>query len=171
MRATFIWKLGYQGDFALQGATDPTDWFYAQHDVNFASTNTTGTFSIGIMDNGDDRIFTPGINISPSGPICGSTGEPACYTTADVMQVNESTKTASYNFHQIVPTNLYSSFAGNTRLQPNGNVEYNLAGVGINAYIFEVTPTATPTTVWQMFIPNNTYRAFRIPSLYPGVQW
>ena len=37
-----IWHLGYQGDFALQGGTDPTDWFYAQHGPSFATTNTTG---------------------------------------------------------------------------------------------------------------------------------
>jgi arylsulfate sulfotransferase len=55
---------------------------------------------------------------------------------------------------------------------PNANVEYNLAGVGKDSYVFEVTPTATPQTVWQMHIVgSNTYRSFRIPSLYPGVQW
>jgi hypothetical protein len=37
-----IWKLGYQGDFALVGGTDPTDWFYAQHGPAFVTANTTG---------------------------------------------------------------------------------------------------------------------------------
>ena len=51
-------------------------------------------------------------------------------------------------------------------------MEYNLAGVGTNAYVFEVTPTNTPQTVWEMQITgSNTYRALRMPSLYPGVQW
>ena len=167
-----IWKLGYQGDFTLQpsasypSVVDPTNWFYAQHDVNFASTNTTGTFSLGVMDNGDDRVF-------PAGVTCNTAPNPPClYTTAQVLQVNETTKTASFVFLQQLPMNLYSSFAGNTRLQPNGNVEYNLAGAGSDAYVFEVTPTTTPQNVWQMhIINNNTYRAFRIPSLYPGVQW
>ncbi len=161
-----LWKLGYQGDFKLEGATDPTDWFYAQHDVNFASTNTTGSFRLAIMDNGDDRVF-------PSGVTCGSNGAPSCtYTTIPIMQVDENAKTASFVFHQILPASLYSYFAGNTRLQPNSNVEYNLAGASAGAYTFEVTPTATPQTVWEMLIPNaNTYRAFRMPSLYPGVQW
>lgn len=160
-----LWKLGYQGDFTLQGAVDPTDWFYAQHDVNFASSNTTGSFKLAIMDNGDNRVF-------PSGLICGSTGAPACYSTVPVMLVDENAKTASFLFHQILPSTLYSFFAGNNRIQANTNVEYNLAGVGPDAYIFEVTPTATPLTVWQMhIIGSNTYRALRMPSLYPGVQW
>jgi len=31
---------------------------------------------------------------------------------------------------------------------------------------------ATPVTVWQMDIAGQwAYRAYRIPSLYPGVQW
>jgi arylsulfate sulfotransferase len=89
-----------------------------------------------------------------------------------VMQVNESAKTATLTFHQILPPNLYSSFAGDVLQLPNGNIEYNLAGVGADSYIFEVTPVATPETVWQMHLSNaNTYRAFRIPSLYPGVTW
>ena len=160
-----LWKLGEQGDFKLQGGVDPTDWFYAQHDVNFVSSNTTGSFQLAVMDNGDDRIF-------PSGVLCNTAGGPACYTTIPVMQVDENAKTASFLFHQQLPPNLYSFFAGNTRVQPNTNVEYNLAGVGATAYVFEVTPTATPQTVWQMHISNaNTYRAFRMPSLYPGVQW
>jgi arylsulfate sulfotransferase len=39
-----IWKLGYQGDFTLNSDL-PSDWFYAQHDVNFVSSNSTGTSS------------------------------------------------------------------------------------------------------------------------------
>lgn len=160
-----LWKLGQGGDFKLQGATDPTDWFYAQHDVNFVSTNTTGSFRLAVMDNGDNRLF-------PSNLTCGATGAPACYTTIPVIQVDENAKTASFLFHQLLPGNLYSFFAGDTRVQPNTNVEYNLAGVGNTSYVFEVTPTATPQTVWEMYISNaNMYRAFRMPSLYPGVQW
>jgi arylsulfate sulfotransferase len=161
-----LWKLGYQGDFTLQGAVDPTDWFYAQHDVNFISSNTTGNFKIAIMDNGDDRVF-------PTGVTCNSAGAPAClYSTVPIMQVDENAKTASFLFHQIIPANLYSLFAGDTRVLANGNVEYNLAGVGSDAYVFEVTPTNTPQTVWQMHVTKeNTYRVFRMPSLYPDVQW
>lgn len=160
-----LWRLGAGGDFKLQNGADPVDWFYAQHDVNFVSSNTTGSFQLAIMDNGNDRMFA-------SGPTCGATGAPACYTTIPIMQVDENAKTASFLFHQVLPANLFSFFAGDTRVLSNTNVEYNLAGVGPTSYVFEVTPTATPQTVWEMFISNaNTYRAFRMPSLYPGVQW
>ncbi|MGB9414836.1 MAG: aryl-sulfate sulfotransferase [Acidobacteriaceae bacterium] len=159
-----LWKLGQGGDFKLQGAVDPTDWFYAQHDVNFVSSNTTGSFKLAVMDNGDNRLF-------PSALVCGAAGAPVCYTTVPIMQVDENAKTVSFLFHHPVPTQYYSSFAGDTRVQPNANIEYNLAGVGPVAYVLEKTPTETPQTVWKMSINTNTYRAYRMPSLYPGVQW
>jgi hypothetical protein len=45
--------------------------------------------------------------------------------------------------------------------------------VGSNSDIIEVTPdNSNPTTVWHMHVTgNNAYRGFRLPSLYPGVQW
>jgi hypothetical protein len=162
-----LWRLGVQGDFKLQGATDPTDWFYAQHDANFASSNTTGSFRLAMLDNGDSRVFAANV-------ICDSAGGPPClYTTVPVMQVDENAKTASFLFHQILPVSFFNGFAGSNRVLENTNVEYNLAAVGgTDAYTFEVTQTATPQTVWQMHIPGNfTYRSIRMPSLYPGVQW
>ncbi len=161
-----VWKLGEGGDFTLQGATDPTDWFYAQHDASFQSPNSTGNFLMSVMDNGDDRMFPPGVT-------CNSAGAPPClYTTVQVLRVDENAKTVSFVFHQVQPTSLYSAFAGDTLPLGNNNIEYNLAGVGTDAYVFEVTPTSTPATVWQMHIVgSNTYRAYRMGSLYPGVQW
>lgn len=162
-----LWRLGEGGDFKLDGATDPTDWFYAQHDANFASPNTTGNFKLVLLDNGNFRQFPPNVT-------CNATGAPSClYTTVPVMQVDENAKTASFTFHQILPVPFFNGFAGSARVLSNTNVEYNLAAVGgTDAYTFEVTPTATPQTVWQMRIPGNyTYRSIRMPSLYPGVQW
>jgi len=60
-----LWRLGPGGDFTLQGGTDPTDWFYAQHLPSFVTPNTAGTFSLVLFDNGDDREF-------PTGVSCGS---------------------------------------------------------------------------------------------------
>ena len=118
------------------------------------------------MDNGNNRALSSGLT-------CGAANAPACYTAIPIMQVDENAKTASLLFHQKLPADLYSFFAGDTRVQPNTNVEYNLAGVGVGtSYVFEVTPTAAPQTVWEMHLTNaNTYRAHRMPSLYPGVQW
>jgi arylsulfate sulfotransferase len=67
---TIIWKLGYQGDFALMNAdvtadTNAADWFFAQHGPSFVSTNTTGKFSLVLFDNGDDR----GLPWSPEEPV------------------------------------------------------------------------------------------------------
>jgi len=32
-----LWHLGYQGDFTLEGGTDPTDWFSLQHGPSFTT--------------------------------------------------------------------------------------------------------------------------------------
>jgi len=161
-----IWKLGYQGDFALVGGTDPTDWFYAQHGPSFVTTNTTGQFSLILFDNGDDRVF-------PSGVTCGTTGAPPClYSTVLNLDLDEAAKTATISFHPTAPT--YSFFGGNAAVLKNGNAEYceSATGPGTAADIYEVTKDSSAQTVWQMHVTGqNAYRGFRIPSLYPGVQW
>ncbi len=161
-----LWHLGEGGDFTLAGGTDPTDWQYAQHGPSFFSPNTSGVFSLGLMDNGDDRLF-------PSGVTCGAQGAPPClYSTVPVFQINETGKTATLTFHQIIPAAQYNLWGGNAEQLANGNVEYDLCGVGSNSYVNEVTQEANPQTVWNMTSTGvNLYRAFRIPSFYPGVQW
>jgi arylsulfate sulfotransferase len=164
-----IWHLGYQGDFTLvnNGANDtnPADWFYAQHGPAFTTSNTAGIFGLVLMDNGDFRPAVPG---------CGTTGQPPCfYSTIPIFQINETAKTATFNFHQIVPGSLYSFFGGNAQTLANGNVEYDLCGIApVSSQIFEVTNQSTPQTVWNLTLNSNyTYRGYRLPSLYPGVQW
>lgn len=161
-----LWELGEGGSFTLENGADPIDWQYAQHGPSFFSTNTSGVFSLGLMDNGDDRIF-------PTGVTCGTTGEPACqYTTVPVFQINETAKTAKLTFHQILPAAQYSLWGGNAEQLANGNVEFDLCGLTVGSVVYEVTQTGTPQTVWSMTTTiSNFYRAFRIPSLYPGVQW
>ena len=162
-----LWRLGAGGDFTLIGGTDPTDWEYAQHGPSFFSANTTGVFSLGVMDNGDDRVF-------PGGVTCGSAGAPPClYSSVPVWQIDENAKTATLTFHQKLPTDLYSVFGGNVDLLENGDVEYALsAPVRGGSDIFEVTQDSTPQTVWNIHVTGtDVYRGFRIGSLYPGVQW
>ena len=57
----------------------------------------------------------------------------------------------------------------------NGNVEFDMCDISQDpnlASVYEVTNAPQPQVVWQMNIKNNfAYRAFRIPSMYPGVQW
>jgi arylsulfate sulfotransferase len=161
-----LWYLGEGGNFSLVGGVDPTDWFYAQHDVTYATQNTTGVYSLTLMDNGDDRIFASGVT-------CGTAGQPPClYSTVQELQIDETAMTATFQSHQILPTSLYSFFGGNAELLSNGDFEYMLAGLTAGSQIFEVTPGSEPQTVWNMTMPGTWgYRGFRQPSLYPGVQW
>lgn len=163
---SILWRLGQGGDFTLKGGTDPTDWEYAQHGPSFFSSNTTGVFSLGVFDNGNDRMFPPGVT-------CGTAGAPPClYSTVPVWQIDEGAKTATLTFHKILPANLYSSWGGNAEALANGNVEYDLCGESIGSDVYEVTQTSSPQTVWSLTeTSTHLYRAFRIPSLYPGVQW
>jgi arylsulfate sulfotransferase len=122
--------------------------------MSFTTTNTTGIFGLVLMDNGNDRQYAGG----PVGVLCGTGGTPGCYTTVPIFQINESAKTATLQFHQILPATLYSAFGGNALMLGNGDIEYDLCGVAPeNGQVYEVT--------------NFSYRAYRMPSLYPGVQW
>jgi hypothetical protein len=162
-----LWRLGYQGDLTLQGGTDPTDWFYGQHEPGFTTPNTSGIFGLTLMDNGDFRIF-------PAGVTCGTGSAPPClYSTIPVLQINETAKTATIETHQILSTSLYNFFGGNSELLPNGNLEYDLCGLGgPSSQIFETPNQSMPQTVWNMKVTGNYfYRGYRLPSLYPGVQW
>ena len=169
-----VWHLGYQGDFTLlnsDGSTDtnPFDWFYAQHGPSFVTTNTSGQFSLVLFDNGDDR----GVSVVAGGT-CGVAGQPACFSTVALLNLDETAMTATLAFHPTTPD--YSFFGGNAEVLKNGNVEYDeCASTALpanNASIYEVTQTTPPQTVWQMHITGQyAYRGFRMPSLYPGVQW
>ncbi len=169
-----LWHLGYQGDFTLlnaDGSTDANaiDWFFAQHGPAFTTSNTTGKFSLVLFDNGDDR----GVTVVAGGT-CGVTGQPACFSTVPVLNLDETAMTATLAFNPTTPD--YSFFGGNAEVLKNGNVEYDECGAtplpNNNAAIFEVTQTSTPQTVWELQVTGQyAYRGMRLPSLYPGVQW
>jgi arylsulfate sulfotransferase len=161
-----LWRLGYQGDFTLMGGIDPTDWFYAQHSPAFATTNSSGKFRMAIMDNGNVRTFAAGVT-------CGATGQPPCnYSTAPLMEIDETAMTATI-ISDYKPGE-YSFWGGAAQQLGNGNIEadFNAGAGGIFSDIFEVTPGNAPQPVWHLQTSNaNAYRGFRMPSLYPGVQW
>jgi arylsulfate sulfotransferase len=179
-----LWKMGAvlptdttpedTADFALLNAdgtpdTNATDWFFAQHAPSFTTANTTGKFGLTLFDNGDDR----GAAVVAGGT-CGVAGQPACFSTVPVFTIDETAMTATFVIHPT--TNGYSFFGGNAEVLANGNVEYDECSdgnrPGENGSTFEVTASSTPQIVWEM---QNTgqyvYRAMRIGSLYPGVQW
>jgi len=162
-----LWHLGYQGDFTLQNSTSPADWFYAQHDANIASPNTSGDFQLAVFDNGDYRI------LDDNGDECVPDGQPACYSTSAMFDVNENDMTAQREWTWMRP---YSLWGGSVQLLPNTNMfvdETSPADLGGNtSRVSEVTQQNNPTLVWQMMFNNHTaYRTLHEPSLYPGVQW
>ena len=167
-----LWKLGYQGDFNLlpgtTNAVDPVDWFNAQHDANIISTTTAGTLDVILFDNGNQRV------LDSTGTLCGPTTTP-CDSRVPILHLDESAKTADITFvDKLAP--VFSFFGGSARLLKNGNVEFDECAAtplpASNAAVFEVTRTSPPATVWSMKIAGqDAYRATRMGSLYPGVQW
>ena len=162
-----MWRLGEGGDFKLIGATDPTDWFYAQHGLSFYSPNTTGVFRLGLLDNGNDRMFPSGqVLCAPLKPPV-----PTCYSTIPVLELNETAMTATMVTHFEPPPNYFSFFGGNAELLPNGNTHANFSSAATGAIVQELNPQATQV-IWQGITPNAyQFHAYRWPSLYPGVQW
>jgi arylsulfate sulfotransferase len=160
-----LWTLGYQGNLTLLNGTSPIDWQYAQHDFNFISPTSAGAFDAALFDDGNLRV------LDDNGDVCGTTTP--CYSRAVIFHIDETAMTATLQWFDA--PNEYSYFGGSTRVLPNGNVEFDECagpGPGANAAIFEVTQTTPPQPVWQLQVLNQySYRSFRIPSLYPGVQW
>jgi hypothetical protein len=73
----------------------------------------------------------------------------------------------------------FAAFGGSSRLLANNDLEYDLCGLAAPGTqnlnnmsdILEVTQPSGQIA-WRMQLSGNyAYRAFRIPSLYPGVQW
>jgi arylsulfate sulfotransferase len=169
---SILWKLGYQGDFALlpgtTNAVDPMDWFADQHDANIISTTTAGTLDVLLFDNGNQHFANPTT-------LCGGAGVAPCDSRVPIIHLDETAKTADITWiDKLAPA--FSFFGGSARLLKNGNIEFDECSStpqpAQNAAIFEVTKATPPVTVWSMQIAGlYAYRGTRIPSLYPGVQW
>ncbi|HEY1810270.1 MAG TPA: aryl-sulfate sulfotransferase [Acidobacteriaceae bacterium] len=162
-----LWHLGEGGDFKLVGGVDPTDWFYAQHGMNFFTPNTTGVFRIGLMDNGNDRIFPSGqVNCKPDAPT-----SPQCYSTVPVLEINESNLTATLVTHYVPPNSYFSFFGGDVQQLANSDVHVDFCGPLTGTIVQELNSSASQL-VWQGTTPNqDQFKVDRLPSLYPGVQW
>lgn len=162
-----LWHLGEGGDFKLVGATDPTDWFYAQHGMSYFTPNTTGVFRIGQMDNGNDRIFPTGqVNCMPYAKPSSN-----CYSTVPVLELNESNMTATMVTHYAPPPSYYTFFGGNAELEKNGDIHADFCAVSTGAIVQELDSQASHV-IWQGVTPNSAqFHTYRLPSLYPGVQW
>jgi arylsulfate sulfotransferase len=179
-----IWKMGAVlpgdtgtdvADFTLlnpDGSTDTnaTDWFFAQHAPSFTTPSTAGTFGLTLFDNGDDR----GAAVVAGGTCGTGAPVPACFSTVPVLTIDENAKTATFVVHPT--TDGYSFFGGSAYSLANGNFEYDECSdgnrPGENGSAFEITASSTPTVVWKIEDTGQyVYRATRIGSLYPGIQW
>lgn len=161
-----LWRLGEGGDFKLVNGTDPADWFYAQHGMNYFTASTTGVFRLGLLDNGNDRLLASGQ------AHCGTgSTEANCYSTVPVLEINEGDMTATLVGHYVPPQSLFSYFGGNAELLANGDVEADFASNRTGAVVQELDPSLQ-RVVWQATTEKAfQYHAMRMPSLYPGVQW
>jgi hypothetical protein len=161
-----LWRLGNGGDFTLQGGTSPQDWFYGQHQPSFVGAATSGQFSLAMMDNGYGRITASGSQCT------GLTGSADCYTTIPAVAIDETAKTATIAYRQTLGSAKYSFWGGNAEVLANGDLEYDLCAQGNGSEVDEVKMTNPAQPVWTLQVSGaNLYRAHRIPSLYPGVQW
>jgi hypothetical protein len=162
-----MWRLGEGGDFKLIGGTDPTDWFYAQHGLSYFSPNTTGVFHLGLMDNGNDRMFQSGpVLCKPMAPTV-----PSCYSTIPVLEVNETNMTATLITHYKPPPSQFTFFGGNVELLANDDIHANFGSAVSGGIVQELSPDATQV-IWQGTTAGAyQFHTYRWPSLYPGVQW
>lgn len=172
-----LWRLGYQGDFALTQngipTIDPSLWFSFQHFPSLTSQNGP-QITLAVWDNGDNRV----LNSDGAECIYPGTGSfPPCYSRATIFQIDESAMVADLQWAETISD--YSNWGGSINQLDNGNLEFDInapaipPAPGIASEVQEVTQTAPPQMVWKMDImaPSTAYRAYRVPSLYPGVTW
>jgi arylsulfate sulfotransferase len=172
-----LWRLGYQGDFALAvdgvPTDDPINWFSFQHFPSVVSQSGSQT-TLAIWDNGNNRVQDP----VDENDICLIGRSPICYSRATIFQVDESSMVANLLWADEQPP--FGEWGGSINQLGNGNVEFDLNDPefptisGEASYVQEVTQTSPPQVVWQMNVfpvSDNAYRAYRFPSLYNGVTW
>lgn len=152
-----MWRLGYQGDFALTNG-GAADWFYGQHSPLFISRNSTGVFQIGVFDNGNGRI------LDVSGAQCGTRGQPACYSTVPIYEVDERNHLARLVWRDKLP--FFSAAVGNIQVLDNGNLWFDAGFVNKKRTVIrEVTTQSTPQTVLEIDVNRRVYRAIHLPAL------
>jgi arylsulfate sulfotransferase len=161
-----LWRLGEDGDFALGGG-DPSQWFYAQHFPTFVDISGS-QITLSVFDNGNLRVM------DASGTTCGGALAPPCYSRATIFQLDQSTMQAQVLW-QYLP-GFFSFWGGTSNPLPNGNLEFEMSEPfpipQLGSRAIEVTQTDPAQIVWQMDLQGgNSYRSYRIPSLYPNVSW
>jgi hypothetical protein len=187
-----LWKLGYQGDFTLVGnATQPTDWFFAQHYPNLLAASGSRIASLSVFDNGNDRCYA-----TPTGCPASGLSSPPPFSRGVIFRIDEAALTAELAWQYSL--DFYSYWGGNVMQFPDGHIEIaasepvpigtnppstdvpsqvvELANVGFDPDSSPGHPGrgegSGPLVVWKMtVVQGGTYRSYRIGSLYPGVIW
>ena len=159
-----LWRFGDQGDFTLTNG-DRSAWQYAQHYPRVVTIDGS-KMRLEVMDNGNLRMDANGIP-------CGTAGGAACYSRVAMFDLDEQSRTATPVWEY--RPGFYSFWGGSAELLGNGDIEGAFSASvtpGTGSRVVEVTPGDNPQPVWQLDIGGESaYRGFRIPSLYPGVQW
>ena len=138
-----IWKLGFDGDFALSSSASVTDWFSGQHDVEFQSNGLLTLF-----DNNNASTVTQ----QPGGTAHGQ-----------AWNLDTSTMTATPVVN--IDLGVVSPAVGSATLLSNGNYEWQAGFINSNeAQTFEYTPSGT--LVYKQQSDALTYRSFRMADLY-----
>ncbi|HUA19351.1 MAG TPA: aryl-sulfate sulfotransferase [Bryobacteraceae bacterium] len=171
-----LWRLGAGGDFRLLNGRDPEDWQYAQHLPSILGARSAGVFYLTMVDNGDNRPTARGGRCVDPGS--GTAGGVPCYTTIPVFEVDERAMTTKIVARKVLPPDEYSNWGGGTDVWPDGSIEATLSSEGnhgkpgMDSTVMELTPGPAPQEIWEMeTIGTPIYRAERIGSPYPGVQW
>lgn len=147
-----VWRLGPGGDFTLDNP-DPTEWFYNQHFPILLGHSGSQT-TLALFDNGNLRPVPVGTN----------------YSRVVEMTFDEQARTATipWEYHLAYA----SPWGGSVVPLPNGDLEFDAISAASNSStVTEITTGQNPAVVWSMTTPSLYYRAYRIPSLYPGVWW
>ena len=162
-----LWRLGEGGDFKLTDGVDPTDWFYAQHGMNFFSP-------IGAVHSNWGCWTTATIvNLRQVRPAAPRALRRAHIPAVAVLLVDEAAMTTLLH-HYIAPASFCSFFSGHADLLPSGDIEADFCAAKGGAIVQEIQPGAgvtetAPALVWQAVSPGyDQYRSMRSPILYPG---
>jgi len=148
-----IWKLGYQGDFTLTNG-GPDDWFFQQHYPNPLTTSLTQITSISVIDNGNQRA---------------GAGQP--FSRGLLLSIDETQMTAEVTWQYPTSDYFFSYWGGDVVPLANGDIEICMSDP-YPTHSFAREVTTDQQLVWQMDIhPAYAYRSYRIPSLYPNVEW